>query len=469
MNTLLVVDDEKAVRYSFKRMFEDDYRVITAEDGGTALRMLDAFDNIDVILLDVRMPEMNGIEVLKKIKERTKNIPVIVMTAFGDSDTAIEAMRKGAFDYLTKPLESDQLKEVIEKAITSAKLQHVTCCGVAECQLEKRSETEAIVGRSHALLDVCKKIGQVAGTDVPVLITGQSGVGKEIVARAIYSYSNRKANPFLAVNCAALPDGVVESELFGSEKGAFTGAEKRRVGRFEQCSGGTVFLDEVGDMNLSTQAKLLRVLQDGSFERLGSNETLKTDVRIIAASNKNLHNEVASGRFREDLFHRLNVFSIFIPPLRERKEDIPLLLEYFLPRTVRKTGKRIKGFSQDAIELLMSYNWPGNVRELENVIKRAVVVSKGDVLDVTDISLNPEPYRKELKELSEVIENIFTTTAITQNPSDLYHSIISNVEKNLIENALKATKGNQVQASQLLGITRATLRKKIQEYNIPST
>ncbi|OGP66017.1 MAG: hypothetical protein A3K22_02770 [Deltaproteobacteria bacterium RBG_16_42_7] len=469
MNTLLVVDDEKAVRYSFKRMFEDDYRVITAEDGGTALRMLDAFDNIDVILLDVRMPEMNGIEVLKKIKERTKNIPVIVMTAFGDSDTAIEAMRKGAFDYLTKPLESDQLKEVIEKAITSAKLQHVTCCDVAECQLEKRSETEAIVGRSHALLDVCKKIGQVAGTDVPVLITGESGVGKEIVARAIYSYSNRKANPFLAVNCAALPDGVVESELFGSEKGAFTGAGKRRVGRFEQCSGGTVFLDEVGDMNLLTQAKLLRVLQDGSFERLGSNETLKTDVRIIAASNKNLHNEVVGGRFREDLFHRLNVFSIFIPPLRERKEDIPLLLEYFLLRTVRKTGKQIKGFSQDAIELLMSYNWPGNVRELENVIKRAVVVSKGDVLDVTDISLNPEPYRKELKELSEVIENIFTTTAITQNSSDLYHSIISNVEKNLIENALKATKGNQVQASQLLGITRATLRKKIQEYNIPSS
>lgn len=467
MNTLLIVDDEKAVRYSFKRMFGDNYRVIPAEDGGEALRMLDAFDNIDVILLDVKMPDMNGIEVLKKIKEKTKNLPVIIMTAFGDSDTAIEAMREGAFDYLTKPLESDQLKEVIEKAITSARLRHVTSCSIVECQLEKENDAEAIVGKSQALLDVCKKIGQVAGADVPVLITGESGVGKEIVARAIYSYSNRKDKPFLAVNCAALPEGVVESELFGSEKGAFTGAEKRRIGRFEQCNEGTIFLDEVGEMSLSTQAKLLRVLQDGSFERIGSNETLKADVRIIAASNKNLHEEVKNGRFREDLFHRLNVFSIHIPPLKERKEDISSLVEHFISKAVRETGKQIKGVSQEAFKLLMSYNWPGNVRELENVIKRAIVVSKGDVIDVSDISLDTEPYRKELKEFQEIIENIFSRMAVTKKTSDLYHSIISNVEKSLIEKALQVTKGNQVQASALLGITRVTLRKKMQEYNIP--
>lgn len=469
MNTLLIVDDERAVRYSFKRMFEDEYEVITADGGSAALRVLDAHKNdIDVIFLDVRMHGMGGIEVLKKIKERTKNIPVIVMTAFGDSDTAIEAMKEGAFDYLTKPFDNEQLKEVIEKAITSARLQHVTCCGVAECQLEKRSEMETIVGRSQALLDVCKKIGQVAGTDVPVLITGESGVGKEIVARAIYSYSNRKDNLFLAVNCAALPEGVVESELFGCEKGAFTGAEKRRIGRFEQCNRGTIFLDEIGDMRLSTQAKLLRVLQDGSFERVGSNETMRTDVRVIAASNKNLNDEVRYGRFREDLFHRLNVFSIYIPPLRERKEDIPVLSEYFLSSAVKETGKQIKGFSQDAIRLLMSYSWPGNVRELENVIKRTVVVASGDVVGANDISLTNEPYRKNLQELSEVIEDIFQRTVVTENSPGIYHSILSSVEKSLIEKALRKTKGNQVQASALLGITRVTLRKKIQEYNIPS-
>ncbi len=465
--TLLIVDDEKAVRYSFERMFQDDYRVLTAEDGISALNILNtSYIGVDVVFLDVRMPGMDGIEVLKKIKEITKKIPVVVMTAFGDSDTAIEAMKEGAFDYLTKPLENDQLKEIIEKALTSSRLQHETsCCG----EIEKLSDkAETIVGKSQAILEVCKMIGQVAGTDVPVLITGDSGVGKEIVARAICSYSNRKGSTFLAVNCAALPEGVVESELFGCEKGAFTGAEKRRIGRFEQCDKGIIFLDEIGDMSLSTQAKLLRVLQDGSFERVGSNETIRTDVRIIAASNKDLNDEIKSGRFREDLFHRLNVFSIYIKPLRERREDIQLLSEYFISKVVRETGKQIKGISPEAIKLLMSYRWPGNVRELENVIRRAAVVATGDVLDVTNISLSPEPYKKKLKELSEVIENIFDKTVVTKSPPVPYNSIISSVEKILVEKALKATKRNQVQASALLGITRVTLRKKMQEYNIPS-
>ncbi|HDZ62511.1 MAG TPA: sigma-54-dependent Fis family transcriptional regulator [Nitrospirae bacterium] len=467
MNTLLIVDDEKAVRYSFERMFKDDHRVLTAEDGISALNILNtSYIGVDVVFLDVRMPGMGGIEVLRKIKEITKKIPVVVMTAFGDSDTAIEAMKEGAFDYLTKPLESDQLKEIIEKALTSSRLQHeASCCGETE---KLSDEAETIVGKSQVILDVCKKIGQVASTDVPVLIAGESGVGKEIVAQAIYSYSNRKDKLFMAVNCAALSEGVVESELFGCEKGAFTGAEKRRIGRFEQCDKGIIFLDEIGDMSLSTQAKLLRVLQDGSFERVGSNETIRTDVRIIAASNKNLNDEVKSGRFREDLFHRLNVFSIYIKPLRERREDIQLLSEYFILKVVRETGKQIKGISPEAIKLLMSYRWPGNVRELENVIRRAAVVATGDVLDVSNISLSPEPYKKELKELSEVIENIFDKTVVTKSTPDPYHSIISSVEKSLVEKALKVTKGNQVKASALLGITRVTLRKKMQEYNIPS-
>jgi DNA-binding NtrC family response regulator len=466
MDTLLIVDDEKSVRYSFKRMFEDEYRIVTAEDGISALKILDSNDNynIEVVFLDVRMPGIGGIEVLKKIKQRTRNLPVIVMTAFSDSDNAIEAMKEGAFDYLIKPFNNGQLKDVIEKAITSARLQHEA---LLYSEAEHSSEADTIVGNSQAIVDVCKMVGQAAGSEVPVLITGESGVGKEIVARAIYNHSNRKGKPFMAVNCAALPEGVVESELFGCEKGAFTGADKRRIGRFEQCDKGIIFLDEIGDMSPSTQGKLLRVLQDGSFERVGSNDTIKTDVRVIAASNKSLNDEVTQGRFREDLFHRLNVFSIYIRPLRERMEDIPVLSEYFISRSMRETEKQIRGISPEAIKLLMSYSWPGNVRELENVIRRAAVVATGDVIDVKDVSLGTEPYQKELQGLSDTIKEILDSAVAMDAATGIYHCIISSVEKTLIDNALRITKGNQVQASLLLGITRVTLRKKMQEYNIP--
>ena len=363
MNTLLVVDDEKSVRYSFERIFEKYYSVITAEDGKTALRVLDDnISDIDVIFLDVRMPGLNGIEVLKKIKEKIKNIPVVIMTAFTDTGAAIEAMKEGAFDYLLKPLRNEQLREVVERAVSSSRLKHEAILYSEEEGLS--SDVDVIVGKSQAILDVCKMIGQAAVTDVPILLSGESGVGKEIVAKAIYNYSNRKGMHFMAVNCAALPDGIVESELIGSEKGAITGADKMRVGRFEQCDKGTILLDEIGDLPMTTQAKLLRVLQDGSLERLGSNKTFKTDVRVISASNKDLHDEVKHGRFREDLFHRLNVFTIHIPPLRERKEDIPVLSEYFISRAGKETGKHIKGISSEALKLLMSHNWPGNVREL---------------------------------------------------------------------------------------------------------
>ncbi|MEW6602213.1 MAG: sigma-54 dependent transcriptional regulator, partial [Nitrospirota bacterium] len=302
MNTILVVDDEESVRYSFKRMFEKEYRVLAAEDGCSAIGLLGNNDNsVDVVCLDIRMPGMSGIDVLKAIKSKMRNLPVIIMTAFSDSDTAIEAMREGAFDYLTKPFEYDQLTEIIKRAISSSRLQHEAFYGDMKPIEDNSGDT--IVGKSQVMLNVYKMIGQAAGSDVPVLISGESGVGKEIVARAIYNYSSRKGATFMAVNCAALPEGIVESELFGSEKGAFTGAEKRRIGRFEQCDKGIIFLDEIGDMPLSTQAKLLRVLQDGSFERVGSNITLRTDVRVVAASNKNLREEVERGGFREDLFH----------------------------------------------------------------------------------------------------------------------------------------------------------------------
>ena len=468
MNTLLIIDDEQSVRYSFKRMFEDEYRVLTAEDGMSALTILEtSFIGIDIIFCDLKMPGMSGLEVLKKIKEMGSHIPVIMMTAFGDSDTAIEAMKEGAVDYLTKPLDGNQLRDVVEKALTTSNLRkEPSCYSMMEACPDKK---ETLVGKSQAILDVCKMIGQVAVTDLPVVIDGESGVGKELVARAIFNHSKRKGNIFIAVNCAALPDGVVESELFGCEKGAFTGADKKRVGRFEQCNKGTIFLDEIGDMPLSTQAKLLRVLQDGGFERVGSNETIKTDVRIIAASNKNLHEEVSKGKFREDLYHRLNVFSLYIPPLRDRKEDIQVLSEYFLKRAIKETGKQIHGFSKDAMNILISNKWPGNVRELENVIRRAAVISGGDLIGSSDLFLNNEPCAREFQELNEIIENIFERTVISKTGTDnYYHTFLSNVEKCLIEKALDLTKGNQVKASSMLGITRVTLRKKMQEYTINS-
>jgi len=466
MNTLLITDDEKAVRYSFQRMFEDEYKVLTAEDGITALKIIDEdSSNIDVVFLDVKMSGMNGLEVLRKIKKKRRNMPVVIMTAFSDSHTAIEAMKEGAFDYLIKPLDGGQLKDLIEKAVSSAKLQHAAfCCKTKEMPVG----ADAILGRSKSILEVCKMTGQAAGTNVPVLVTGESGVGKELVARAIYNHSKRKDHPFMAVNCAALPEGIIESELFGSEKGAFTGADKRRIGRFEQCDGGTIFLDEIGDMNIFTQAKLLRVLQDGTFERLGSNETLKSDVRIIAASNKDLGKEVNKGKFRKDLYHRLYVLSIHIAPLRKRKEDIQELTEYFIARAAREIDKDIKGISPEAIKVLELYKWPGNIRELQNVLKRAVVFCAGEMIGIEDIDLDSTPYKKELCALSDVIDNIFESALALDNNTDIYNSVISNTEKTLIEKALSVTKGNQVKASAMLGITRVTLRKKMQAYHIHS-
>ncbi|HDH04656.1 MAG TPA: sigma-54-dependent Fis family transcriptional regulator [Nitrospirae bacterium] len=467
MNTLLIVDDEKSVRYSFKRIFENYYNVITAEDGKVALRVLDDnINNIDVIFLDVRMPGLNGIELLKKIKEKIKNIPVIIMTAFTDTNAAIEAMKEGAFDYLLKPLRNEQLREVVEKAISSSRLTQEAILYSEEEGLSKN--VEMIVGKSQAILDVCKMIGQAAVADVPVLLSGESGVGKELVTRAIYNYSKRKGRHFMAVNCAALPDGIVESELFGSEKGAFTGAERMRIGRFEQCDNGTILLDEIGDLPLTTQAKLLRVLQDGSFERLGSNKTFKTDVRIISASNKDLHDEVRHGRFRKDLFHRLNVFTIHIPPLRERKEDIHVLSEYFVSRAEKETEKHIKGISPEALKLLMSHNWPGNVRELENVLRRAAATANADIIGSGDIHITTEHDIDEMYELAGLMRSIMDRAITAETTDGIFHCVISSAEKILIEEALRRTKGNRFQTSELLGISRVTLRKKMRDYNISS-
>lgn len=458
MHKILIVDDERAVRYSFERAFAEEYVIITAENGIDAIEKVEK-EQPDIVLMDIKMPVLNGIEALKKIKKTNSHIPVIMMTAFGDTDTAIDAMKESAYDYITKPFENNELRTIIEKGLTSARLLKEANCfyvdDTPDCEVR-------IVGKSNAILSICKLVGQVAITNVPVILFGESGVGKELVARAIYYHSNRKNKPFISVNCAALPDPLVESELFGYEQGAFTGADRRRIGKFEQCSGGTIFLDEIGDMSRLTQSKVLRVLQDSTFERLGGNQTIKADVRIIAATNKNLPEEINKSRFRSDLYHRLNVVSIIIPPLRERREDIPILVEYFIKRANRETGYVIRGFSPDVIDALESYSWPGNVRELENTIRRAVIFSKGNILRREDLVIpNPELSKGFREVLNHIIEDI-----LRSGGNKPYDMIISEVEKTLIKRALELTRGNQVKASTLLGITRVTLRKKIEEHNL---
>lgn len=458
MHKILIVDDEKAVRYSFERAFAKEYLIITAENGIDAISKVER-EQPNIILMDIKMPVLNGIEALKRIKKTHPHIPIIMITAFGDTETAIDAMKEGAYDYITKPFENNELRTIINKGLTSARLFKEAACFYVQDMPEPEVR---IVGKSNAILNICKLIGQVAATDVPVIIFGESGVGKELVARAIYHHSKRKDKPFISVNCAALPEHLIESELFGYEQGAFTGADRRRLGRFEQCNGGTIFLDEIGDMSPLTQSKVLRALQDSTFERIGGNQTIKVDVRIIAATNKNLSHEVSKGRFRSDLYHRLNVASINIPPLRDRREDISILAEYFIKRAIRETGFVIKGFSADFLEALESYSWPGNVRELENTIRRAIIFAKGNVLNKEDLIItNPELSEGFRDALKHIIEDILQSGST--NP---YNMIISEVEAALIKKALELTKGNQVKASSLLGITRVTLRKKIEEYNI---
>ncbi len=458
MHKIIIVDDERAVRYSFERAFAEEYVIITAENGMDAIEKVKR-EQPDIVLMDIKMPVLNGIEALKEIKKINSHIPVIMMTAFGDTDTAIEAMKEGAYDYITKPFENDELRTIIKKGLTSLRLFKEASC----FYIDDMPENEVrIVGKSNAILNICKLIGQVATTNVPVMLLGESGVGKELVARAIHYHSYRKNKPFISVNCSALPDSLVESELFGYEQGAFTGADRRRIGKFEQCSGGTIFLDEIGDMSSLTQSKVLRVLQDSTFERLGGNQAIKVDVRIIAATNKNLSEEISKNRFRSDLYHRLNVVSINIPPLSERLEDIPLLVEYFIKRANRETNNNIKGFSSDVIDMLQNYSWPGNVRELENTIRRAVIFAKGNILRKEDLVIpNPELSKGFIDALNHIIDDI-----LRSGGNKPYDMVISEVEKALIKRALELTKGNQVKASSLLGITRVTLRKKIEEYNL---
>src|SRR5690242_7898213 len=385
MSKLLLIDDEEDVRYSLERtLAAEGLELATAASGEEGLRVIPKFKP-DLVLMDVRMTGMTGLETLRKIRATDPKLLVILMTAYGTTQTAIEAMKLGAYDYLLKPFDFKvpKLKEIVGNALKAARdMKQVVSY---QPLLESEDYELGIVGRSEPMQQVFKLTGQIAASDATALITGESGTGKELVARAIYHHSNRSQQPFLAVNCAAIPEQLLESELFGHERGAFTGATLQRIGKFEQCHRGTIFLDEIGDMTPATQTKILRVLQAGTFERVGCNQPIKVDVRLIAATNKGLEQAVAARQFREDLFYRLNVVRIHIPPLRERREDVRLLVNYFLKKFARDEETAPKSISTGVVKALEAYHWPGNVRELENVVRRALVVAKGDAILLSDL------------------------------------------------------------------------------------
>ncbi|MEI7733582.1 MAG: sigma-54 dependent transcriptional regulator [Verrucomicrobiota bacterium] len=483
MDKLLLVDDEADVRYSFQRIFHSpEVEFATASSGEEALRLIPKLKP-DLVIMDVRMTGLSGLETLRRLRQMDAKLPVIMMTAYGTTQTAIEAMKLGAFDYLLKPFDVPKLKQIVATALKAAHdMKQVVSY---QPLLESEEHEQGIVGRSQPMQEVYKLIGQLAASDATALVTGESGTGKELVARAIYHHSRRNGHPFLAINCAAIPENLLESELFGHEKGAFTGANAQRIGKFEQCNHGTIFLDEIGDMTPATQTKMLRVLQSGTFERVGGNQSVQVDVRIIAATNKPLERAVAAREFREDLFYRLNVVRIHLPPLRERREDIKLLVHYFAKKFARQFKQPPKSVAQEAMQALEQHPWPGNVRELENAIQRAIVVAKSPVLMAADLppeiiaratsvtpglapaaaaepaAPSPAPAEGGSLTVADLAQKLFAWAR--QNPEA---EVLPTVERELVIQALRATLGNQVQAAKLLGITRATLRKRVEQFNI---
>ena len=474
MNKLLLIDDESDVQYSFQRIFDSpEIELATASSGEEALRLIPKVKP-DLVIMDVRMGGMNGLETLRRIRQIDSKLLVILMTAYGTTQTAIEAMKLGAYDYLLKPFDVPKLKDLVMNALRAARdMRQVVSY---QPLLESEDYESGIVGRSEPMQQVFKLIGQLAASDATALITGESGTGKELVARAIYHHSNRSQQPFLAVNCAAIPEQLLESELFGHERGAFTGATLQRIGKFEQCNRGTLFLDEIGDMSPATQTKILRVLQSGTFERVGGNQPIKVDVRIIAATNKPLEQAVAAREFREDLFYRLNVVRLHIPPLRERREDIRLLVNYFLNKFAKDQTGPPRSIAPVALKALEKYHWPGNVRELENVIRRALVMAKGDAILLTDLpsEVNGQTPSGGSGAPMPVPIGEAGASDVTNLARQLFQwarrepkfKIIPAVERELVIQALKETEGNQVHAAKLLGITRATLRKRVEKFGI---
>jgi two-component system nitrogen regulation response regulator GlnG len=467
MPTLLVIDDEPSILHAFRRAFRDPALVLLT--ASTAAEGLDAIvrHHPDVVILDIHLPDQSGMATFDHIKKIDARIPVVFITGHGTTETAIEAMKLGAYDYLLKPLELAPLRELVHRALEISRLMHVPALLEAD-RPEPTGLAEVLVGRCTAMQDVYKGIGRVAPQDVTVLILGESGTGKELVARAIYYHSRRNTGPFLAINCSAIPEHLLESELFGHEKGAFTGADRTRIGKFEQCNGGTLFLDEIGDMTPLTQSKLLRVLQEQRFERVGGNETIQTDVRLIAATNRPLEELVSRGEFRGDLYYRLNVFKIQLPPLRERTEDLPDLVRHFLQHYSRELHKDVHGVAPETMTLLQRYPWPGNVRELQSVLKQAMLHATGPVLVPAFLPAavrDPQAARSNgaaaLPEWERYVQD-----RIAAGSETLYAEMLTLMERQTLTAVLRHTQGNQVQAARILGITRGSLRTKIRALGI---
>jgi two-component system, NtrC family, nitrogen regulation response regulator GlnG len=470
---ILIVEDEESLRFVLKKALENEGYWVQAVANGSAARESLSETNFDVALMDIKLPDVDGLTLLKESKEAGADTSMIVMTAQNTMRNAIGAMKNGAFDYITKPFDLEEVSVLVKRAVDSRKLSR----DFRELKEEVKKRFEPgvnIIGTSSSMQKVYKTIGQVVDTQATILIQGESGTGKELVAKTIHYNSPRWNQPFVAVNCAAIPRDLLESELFGHEKGAFTGALDRRLGKFELAEGGTLFLDEVADIPLELQTKLLRVLQDHEYSRVGGTGVLTANVRILAATNQDLEKAVKEKRFREDLFFRLKVIPIYLPPLRERRGDIPLLISYFIEKINREMGIQISGVSPEAQKILEEHSWPGNVRELENTLIRAAVLSSGPILFPKDFALQNKqaPTSLEVDELSleEVIhhklEDYFRRTEGV-DIDDLYSLVIERVERPLIELTLKKTRGNQIRAAQILGINRNTLRKKISDLRIP--
>jgi nitrogen regulation protein NR(I) len=475
MQTILLVDPETDfLEWAQNQLETPTTRVVTSTSADEAYKIYIS-ENPDLLISETHLMPFSGLELLARVRQRDSNAVVILMSAFGTTQSVIESMKLGAFDYLRKESLPFNLKPVVDAALTAqAEMRSATAF---KPQLTVEQYQDSLVGQSQPMQQVFKMVGRVSHSDAPVMITGESGSGKELVARAIHHYSSRSVQPFIAINCAAIPENLLESELFGHEKGAFTGAASQRIGRFEQSNGGTLFLDEIGDMPLGVQSKILRVLQEGEFSRVGGNATVKTDVRIIAATNKTLEQEVARKHFREDLFYRLNVVRIHLPPLRQRKEDVNLLAEYFLKKIATQKHLPQLKLSEEAVKTMEEYPWPGNVRELENTIQRACVLATSDVLLPKDIPLgfaaqppdgdadsssvtaaNSSPVKPTLETAVEILLDAASTDRTLQ--------LLPWLEREFTLFAMKRTKGNQVKAAKLLGVTRATLRKRIERYGI---
>jgi DNA-binding NtrC family response regulator len=471
MATILVVDDEETICFAFQQFLlekgHDPLIASTAEDGLDIIRGRKP----QIVFLDIRLPGLDGLSMLRRVHSISPDTKVVIMTAHGSMDTAVEAMHNGAYDYLPKPIDLDATSELIERMLRH-KVADDVCLADQEGSADNY-ETNTLIGSSRAIQDIYKMIGLLTNKDVPVLIEGESGVGKELVAQAIHSKGDRCNRPFVALNCAAMPATLLETELFGHEKGSFTGADDKKIGKFEFAGQGTIFLDEIGDLEFPLQIKLLRVLQEKKMERVGGLKSIPVQARMIAATNKNLAQEVKAGRVRSDLYYRLQLITLNIPPLRERREDISDLVAYFIQKANLELDKKIRGIESDAMERLIAYDWPGNVRELENVIKRAAILTRGDTIGLHRIEpLGADRQDSQRLDSQASIERIVRQWFTQRNTSaflsegELFGNITATVEKTLIREALKACGQNQVGASKLLGMNRTTLRKKIASYDL---